>query len=450
MFSALRRSSLDAKLEGIAPEVAPHGVSLDGTIEDANPHFLEAMGYSLDEIRGRPHRMFVDDAYAASPDYAAFWQALGRGEYRAGEFKRVAKGGREVWIQASYNPIFDAGGRPIKVVKYATDVTAAKISAAEMAAQVEAAGRSQAVIQFALDGTVLDANANFLAVTGYALDEIRGRHHRMFVPPEMAASADYADFWAGLRAGRFASALYRRIGKGGREIWIQATYNPVLDPSGRPCKVIKFATDVTAGMTVRARAIGLAEETLERIQAVAAASEEMHATSSEIAAQMQQSKTAVDEIQTRMRGAEETASKLDQAAKAMNGVVQAITSIAEQINLLALNATIEAARAGMAGRGFAVVANEVKSLAGQAQAATRGISDEITAMQAVSQEVGAVLASTQVAADAVERFIAQTVHATEQQRQTTGEVSANVQSSATGVADIARSLDEWMGRADGR
>ena len=445
-ITAEKRAAAEAEgqIAAIRRSQAVIHFGLDGTIEEANEHFLNAMGYGLDEIVGRPHRMFVEAAYGASAEYADFWRALARGEYRSGEFKRLAKDGREVWIQASYNPIFDAAGRPFKVVKYATDVTATKLAAAQMAAQVEAAGRSLAVIEFALDGTVLEANANFLAVTGYALDEVRGRHHRMFVKPEYAESPSYAAFWESLRAGRFASAVYQRVGKGGREVWIQATYNPVFDLNGQPSKVVKFATDVSKAMGVRARAIGLAEDTLRRIQAVSTASEEMHGTSGAIAGQMMQSKQAVEEIQAQMHSAGEAAAKLDQAAQAMNGVVETITSIAEQINLLALNATIEAARAGVAGRGFSVVATEVKSLAGQAQTATRGISGEIAAMQAVSHEVNAVLASMRTAADAVEGYIAQTARASEQQRQATGEVSANVQTSATGVAAIARNLDEWL------
>ncbi|AWN37662.1 PAS domain-containing protein [Methylobacterium radiodurans] len=416
----------------------------DGSIQDANANFLQATGYDLHEIRGRHHRMFVEEPHAASAEYRGFWDALARGEYRSGEFKRLAKGGREIWIQASYNPILDAAGRVLKVVKYATDVTAAKQKAADMAGKVEAAARSQAVIEFDMDGIVLDANANFLEAMGYALDEVRGRHHRMFVTPDYAGSRAYAAFWANLRAGKFSSAVYPRIGKGGRQVWIQATYNPVLDLNGRPCKVIKFATDVTNSMAVRTKAIAAAEQTLGRVQAVAVASEEMHRTSVQIADQMLRSHQAVGEIQERMQAAGEAAAKLNQAAGAMNGVVEAITGIAEQINLLALNATIESARAGAAGRGFAVVASEVKNLAGQAQAATGRISGEIGAMQVVSRDVEAALTSIRTAVDAVQGFISTTAEASEQQRATTGTVSVNVQSTVRDAASIAQNLDAWL------
>ncbi|GJD48265.1 hypothetical protein OPKNFCMD_0982 [Methylobacterium crusticola] len=445
-ITAEKRASTEAagQIAAIHRSQAVIHFDLDGTVEDANSHFLEALGYEIHEVRGRPHRMFVDEDHAASPEYRAFWEALAGGAYRSGEFKRLGKGGREVWIQASYNPILDASGRPIKVVKYATDITAAKLAAADMAGQVQAAGRSQAVIQFDMDGVIQDANANFLDALGYELDEIKGQHHRMFVTQAYAASAAYAAFWTDLRAGKYSSAVYPRIGKGGRVVWIQATYNPVLDLGGRPFKVVKFATDVTRSMAVRARAIAAAEQTLNRVQAVASASEEMHTTSAAIARQMMQSQEAVGEIQERVAGAGAATEKLGQAAQAMNGVVDAITSIAEKINLLALNATIEAARAGAAGRGFAVVAAEVKNLAGQAQAATTRISGEIAAMQSVSREVGAALVSIRGAVDAVQGFVAQTAAASEQQRATTGEVSTNVQTTATGVAGIARNLDEWL------
>ncbi len=416
----------------------------DGTILDANPHFLEAVGYRAEEIVGRHHRMFVTEAEAATAEYREFWARLARGEYHAGEFKRRAKDGAEIWIQATYNPILDATGRTLKIVKYASDITAAKQHAADTAGKIEAALRSQAVIEFDMDGTVLDANGHFLAAMGYTLDEVVGHNHRLFVSPDQAASRSYTEFWDTLRAGRYMSAVYQRIGKGGREVWIQATYTPVLDLNGRPCKVIKFATDVTHSMTVRATAIATAEKTLARVQAVSAATEEMHQTSVSIATRMGESRQAVDAIQDRMNAANAATARLDQAAQAMNGVVEVITAIAEQINLLALNATIEAARAGAAGRGFAVVAAEVKNLAGQAGAATGRISAEIGAMQGVSREVGEALSSIRGAVDSVHGFIAETTTATEHQRSTTGEVNANVQTSAAGVAEIAATLDEWL------
>jgi len=217
----------------------------DGTIITANDNFLAAMGYELPEVAGKHHRMFLEPAYAVSTDYAAFWNSLVTGQYQAAEFKRLGKGSKEVWIQASYNPVRDKTGEVVKIVKLATEVTKSKLEAANAAGQLAAISKSQAVIEFTVDGIVLDANTNFLSVLGYGIEEIRGHHHRMFVDPAFAASTEYARFWDSLRNGEFQAAEYKRVGKGGKEVWIQATYNPIRDMNGRPFKVVKYATDVT-------------------------------------------------------------------------------------------------------------------------------------------------------------------------------------------------------------
>ncbi len=241
----LNLRQMSAKLSAIGRSQAVIELGLDGRILTANQMFLDVMGYSLAEVRGRHHSMFVDAGHAASEDYLQFWQELRGGAFKSAVFKRIGKDGRVVWLQATYNPIRGLTGRPMKIVKFATDITAAAMAAAEQSGQVSAIRRSQAVIAFALDGTVLDANENFLDCFGYGLDEVKGRHHAMFVDPQHRESAEYRAFWTDLRAGKFKAAEYRRIGKDGRDIWIQATYNPILDGDGTPLKIIKFATDVT-------------------------------------------------------------------------------------------------------------------------------------------------------------------------------------------------------------
>jgi len=226
---------------------------LDGVILEANENFLKATGYSAAEVVGRHHSMFVESEHEKSAEYAAFWRRLRAGEFVSAEFRRIAKGGREIWIQASYNPILDPEGRPYKVVKFASDITAAKAISADNAGQIEAINHAQAVISFALDGTILSANENFLAVVGYGAQEIVGRHHSLFVDRVDAASADYRDFWRALQAGKFQSGEYRRIAKDGGEIWLQACYNPIFDASGRLSKVVKFATDITQQVQQRAK-----------------------------------------------------------------------------------------------------------------------------------------------------------------------------------------------------
>ena len=219
---------------------------LDGTVITANENFLRMFGYELDEIVGKHHRIFCDPGYAESPEYGEFWRKLGRGEYDAAEFKRLAKGGEEIWLQASYNPVFDKDGKPVKVVKFATNVTASKLQTAEYEGKIEAINRAQAVIEFELDGTVISANENFLRIFGYGLDEIVGKHHRIFCDPGYAESPEYAEFWHKLGRGEYHAAEFKRLAKGGREIWLQASYNPIFDMDGRPFRVVKFATDVTA------------------------------------------------------------------------------------------------------------------------------------------------------------------------------------------------------------
>ena len=225
--------------------------NLDGTVITANENFLKALGYALDEIKGKHHSMFVDEAYRQSGDYREFWAKLNRGEYQAAEYKRIGKGGKEVWIQASYNPIMDSDGKPFKVVKYATDITAQKLINADYSGQIAAIGKSQAVIEFKMDGIIVTANDNFLKTLGYTLDEVKGKHHSMFVQEAYRQSPDYREFWAKLNRGEYQAAEYLRIGKGGKEVWIQASYNPIMDFNGKPFKVVKYATDITTQVNTK-------------------------------------------------------------------------------------------------------------------------------------------------------------------------------------------------------
>ena len=241
----LRASDHSGQVAAIGRSQAVIEFAIDGTILTANDKFLVAVGYTLDEVRGHHHSMFLEPGYKDSASYRDFWASLAGGEYKAAQFKRIGKGGRDVWIEATYNPIFDMEGKPFKIVKYATDITQSRLRSVDFAGQIGAIQKSQAVIEFALDGTVLTANANFLEMVGYELDEIKGRHHSMFVDAAHKASEEYRQFWENLNKGRFQAARYKRIGKGGREAWIEATYNPILDLDGTPLKIVKFATDIT-------------------------------------------------------------------------------------------------------------------------------------------------------------------------------------------------------------
>ena len=234
---ALRDADYAGQIEAINRSQCVIEFQTDGTILSANDNFLSMMGYDLDEIVGKHHSMFAEPEFAAHEDYKAFWDALGRGEYQAAEFKRLGKNGREVWIQASYNPIFDGQGKPYKVVKIATDVTERKMTEAMIA--------SQAVVEFAVDGTILAANEKFLSMMGYDLDEIVGKHHGIFVDPDFLKGHEYAAFWEALGRGESQTAEFKRFGKNGEEVWLQASYTPFFDREGKPYKVVKFATDVS-------------------------------------------------------------------------------------------------------------------------------------------------------------------------------------------------------------
>jgi methyl-accepting chemotaxis protein len=400
---------------------------LDGTIVTANENFLNAMGYSLGEIQGKHHSIFMPPAERDGAAYREFWAALNRGEFQAAEYKRIGKGGKEVWILASYNPVLDEKGKPFKVVKFATDVTAQKLRNADLSGQIDAIGKSQAVIEFNLDGTIIHANENFLRALGYTLGEIKGRHHSMFVEQTERDSPAYREFWASLNRGEFQAAEYKRIGKGGKEIYIQASYNPIFDLNGKPFKVVKYASDVTKQVLVR---MGN-ERVRGMMESVAAGAEELNASVREISEAMVKSKETALGAVGRVASADSQAKRLSEAAQSMSGIVEMIGDITGQINLLALNATIESARAGDAGRGFAVVASEVKNLANQAKQATDKIGLEIGGLNEISVEVVNALNAIKQEIQNVSEYVTSTAAAVEEQSTVASEMSTSMQRAAS-------------------
>ncbi len=468
MFVTRKQVETEAKLAALDRSQAVIEFEPTGTIVSANANFLKALGYSLAEIKGRHHSMFVDPDTRAGEGYRRFWADLAGGAFQSGEYKRIAKDGAEIWIQATYNPVLDRKGRVVKVVKFAIDITECKQRAADCEGQIAAIGKSQAVIEFKIDGTIITANANFLNTLGYSLAEIEGRHHSMFVDAATRENASYRQFWAALARGQYQAAEYKRIGKDGKEIWIQASYNPILDLSGRPVKVVKYATDTTQQVMTRlrneqaqrtitqslsgiAKAIGDASsqsnaaaatsaDTTTTVQAIASGAEELNASVKEIAETMNRSRLATDTAAESIHQADLATAGLTGAAQAMNGIVELIQGIADQINLLALNATIEAARAGEAGRGFAVVATEVKNLASQAKSATEQIAREIGNVQDVSKNVATVLGTIGGTMTSLREYVGGAAVAVEQQSAVARDMSSNMQMTAASVAAVSDNL----------
>ncbi|KNE26159.1 methyl-accepting chemotaxis protein [Achromobacter spanius] len=363
----MQKADLHGQISAIHKAQAVIEFDLQGHVLRANQNFLDTMGYSLDEVLGQHHAMFIDPSERESAEYAEFWHKLGQGAYDAGRYRRVRKDGRDVWLQASYNPIFDKHGRPLKVVKYATDITDQQQRQADTEGQLAAISKVQAIIEFELDGTIIRANELFLKTVGYQACEVEGRHHSMFVRPEEARGAAYKEFWRKLRAGEYDTGQYLRIGKNGRQVWIEASYNPIFDAEGRPFKVVKFATDITtrftAAQTLRVAVQGLTENAERASQANALALD-----ASQIAEQG--GKT--------VQGVVHTMSAITESSRRISEIIGVMDGVAFQTNILALNAAVEAARAGAHGKGFAVVAAEVRSLAQSSAAAAKEIKGLIT------------------------------------------------------------------------
>ncbi|TGL99621.1 methyl-accepting chemotaxis protein [Leptospira jelokensis] len=474
---------------------------MDGTILTANENFLTLMGYSLAEIKGQHHRMFVESKEANSEEYRQFWVSLNRGEFQTAEYKRIGKNGKEVWLQATYTPILDANGVPIKVMKFATDITENKKQIREFVGQIEAINKAQATIEFHLDGTIISANDIFLSTMGYSLSEIEGKHHRMFVEPNYVNSEEYKQFWTSLGRGEFQTAEYKRIGKGGKEVWLQATYNPILDLNGKPYKVIKFASDITeqkklaieTSRIVDDLVIGLAalekgdltqlitnhyeggfarlrdsfnntskklieiiNEVRTNTDALVNASDEVASTAStlsqgasEQAASVEETSASLEEMGASIDQNAENAKQTDtiatksakdakQGGEAVKNTVKAMKEIADKIsiiediayqtNLLALNAAIEAARAGEHGKGFAVVASEVRKLAERSQKS--------------ANEIGTLAGSSVQIAESAGKLIEEIVPAINKTADLVQEITAASQEQSSGVNEVNKAMGQ--------
>lgn len=372
-------------LESLKNSVAFIEFTPDGKVLDANDNFLATVGYTIDEIKGQHHRIFCDNAYTQSSEYKNFWQQLATGKSMSDRFLRFTKNGSPLWLEASYNAVKDDDEKIQSVVKIASDITDFVEKSNIQNGILAALDRSTASISFELDGTIIDANDNFLNTVGYKLSDIKGRHHKIFCSAELTGSNEYNKFWSKLNSGEFVQGLFERKDALGNILWLEASYNPIVDDEGKLIRIVKFATDVT-----------------ERTVNIMGASEAVYSTASETEQVSEQAKDVLaqsvaimDDITANVEVVAQNITELHEQSEKITNIVSTISSIADQTNLLALNAAIEAARAGEQGRGFAVVADEVRQLASRTSASTAEISNVVKNNATISTKLAEDIIETQ-------------------------------------------------------
>ena len=369
---------LESLIKSIDTSVATIRFSPDGIVEEVNDNFLAVVGYEKSEVIGQHHRIFCDSGYVSSPDYKDFWNDLRRGKNKSGTFKRISKSKDILWLEATYFPIINKDNKATAIFKIAADVTSMDNKIRDLEAAFSALNRSMAIIEFTADGFILDANENFLGAVGYSLDEVVGKHHRIFCFDRFYE--ENPNFWSQISSGHFFTGQYERKHASGHAIWLEASYNPVLDDTGKVVKVIKFASDITSKIELNDKVMRAAEmsfSTAEETAQIAKNGAELLTTS------VQMSNIILQHVSETSANIEQ----LNAESKNIENIVSTINDIAEQTNLLALNAAIEAARAGDQGRGFAVVADEVRKLASRTSASTEEIKEVVRKNRRLTHDV---------------------------------------------------------------